>query len=162
MGMKAEANAPVQACWVRKAAVVREDGDGALGKVAVWAGCGAMIAVGAVSARQLGLVRRLPDPPGEVWASNEIVMSKAGHPMGIPDGVLGMASYGMTLALLLAAEDAPALRPVARAKLAADAAAAGVNAVRQVVVFRKMCSWCIAAVACTAAMVACGWNRTKS
>ena len=115
-----------------------------------------MITLVVVAARQLGVVKRLPDPPGEMWDSDRIVMSKAAYPGGIPDGVLGVASYGVTLGLLLLAEDAEWLRPVAKAKLAMDAAAAAANAVRQVVVFGRVCSWCMATVACTAAMAGLG------
>jgi len=121
-------------------------------KAGAWAASGAVVALGVVTARQLGMVRRLPDPPGAMWDSDAVVMSRAAHPAGVPDGVPGMASYGVTLALLLLAEDAEWVRPVARAKVMLDAAAAGMNAVRQVVVFRRMCSWCMAAVVCTAAM----------
>jgi uncharacterized membrane protein len=119
-----------------------------------------MVTLGVVAARQLGVVDRLPDPEGEVWDSNGIVMSKAAHPGGIPDGVLGMASYGVTLGLLLLAEDAEWMRPVARAKLAMDAAAAAANTVRQVMVFGRVCSWCMATVVCTAAMVGLGWRSS--
>lgn len=131
-------------------------------RAAAWAGCGAMLALTAVTARQLGVVRRLPDPPGKLWATEEIVTSKTAHPAGIPDGVLGMASYGVTLALLLASQEVAVVRPVARAKLAMDATAAGVNAVRQVVVFRRMCSWCMVTVACTAVMVGMGLSVRAS
>jgi uncharacterized membrane protein len=125
-------------------------------KAAAWANVAAMVTLGVVTARQLGLVKRLPDPPYDVWDSNKIVMSRSAHPAGIPDGVLGMASYAATLALLLLAEDVDWIRPVARAKLAIDAAAAAANAVRQVTLFGRLCSWCMATVACTAAMAALG------
>lgn len=121
-------------------------------KSAAWAAAAAIVTLGVVAARQLGAVQRLPDPPGKVWDSDGIVMSKMAHPAGIPDGVLGMASYGVTLGLLLVAEEAKWLRPVAHAKVRMDAAAAATNAVRQVVVFRRMCSWCMATVVCTAVM----------
>ena len=121
-------------------------------KGAVWAAAGAMLPLAVVAARQLRVVSRLPDPPGQVWDSDAIVMSRTAHPAGIPDGVLGMANYGVTLALLLLAEEAEWVRPVARAKVMLDAAAAGANAVRQVAVFRRMCSWCMATVVCTAVM----------
>lgn len=131
-------------------------------KAAACAGSVAMVALGVVAARQLGIVRRLPDPPGGVWDSDAIVMSKAAHPAGIPDGVLGLASYGVTVGLLLLAEDADWLRPVAKAKLAMDGSAAWTNTVRQVAVFRRLCSWCMATVVCTAAMVGLAKNDVRS
>jgi uncharacterized membrane protein len=128
---------------------------------AVWACSAAMVTLGVVAARQFGVVQQLPDPKGVMWDSNGIVMSKEAHPAGVPDSVLGLASYGATLGLLLLSEDTEWIRPIAKAKLGMDAAAAAANTVRQVAVFGRMCSWCMATVACTAAMVALG-ERTEA
>jgi uncharacterized membrane protein len=130
-------------------------------KAAQVAGAAAMVTLGVVAARQLGMVGRLPDPRGEMWDSNGIVMSKAAHPAGVPDGVLGMASYGVTLGLLALAQDLAWMRPVAKAKLAMDAAAAAANSVRQVVVFGRVCSWCMATVVCTGVMVGLGFASSE-
>jgi uncharacterized membrane protein len=111
-----------------------------------------MVALSAIALRQIEVVRHLPDPPGEAWDSDEIVMSKAAHLMGIPDGLLGLASYGVTMGLL--ASESPLLRP----KLVCDAGVAGFNVVRQVVSFGKVCSWCMAAAVCTVPMVWFGWK----
>lgn len=106
-----------------------------------------------VAARQLGLVDSLPDPPGEIWDSDGITGSAHAHPLGIPDGLLGLGSYGTTLTLLLAARSSGAARRMLPWKLAADGALAGFNAVVQVVTFRKLCSWCMGTAAATAGMV---------
>ena len=115
----------------------------------------AVVALIPVVLRQVGAVEHLADPPGEVWDSDGIVMSKVAHPMGVPDGVLGIASYAATVALLANGGTA------ARAKLACDAGAAGFNVVRQVVKFGRLCSWCMAAAVCTVPMVVFGWKATS-
>ena len=111
-----------------------------------------------VAAHQLGVVRHLPDPPGAVWDSDEITGSKMAHPLGVPDALLGLGSYGLTLALLVGARESRGMRRALRWKLAADAGAAGFNAVRQVVRFRRMCSWCMGTAVATVGVVWFGWR----
>jgi len=109
-----------------------------------------------VVAHQLGLLRHLPDPPGAIFDSDRITASKAARPLGVPDGILGVGSYGATLALVLLARKNPAARKLLALKLVADGSMAGFNVVRQVVSFRKVCSWCTGTAICTAAMVIAG------
>ena len=118
------------------------------------AGCGAALGTLAVVALfQAGAIEALPDPPGAIFASERITLSKMAHPMGIPDSYLGLASYGTTLALLLLAKDQSWARRALGFKLAADAGAASFNAVRQVVRFGRLCSWCTGTALATALMV---------
>lgn len=124
--------------------------------IAITAGVGAMAALIPVVLRQTGVVRHLADPPGEVWDSDEIVMSKAAHPLGIPDGAFGLASYALTVGLIMSGSS------LVRAKLVCDAGAAGFNVVRQVVTFGKLCSCCIAAAGFTVPMVWFGWRAGES
>ena len=63
-----------------------------------------------------------------------------------------MGSYGATLALVLLSRTKPAARRLLGFKLLADTSLAGFNVVRQVVSFRKLCSWCTGTAICTAAM----------
>lgn len=95
-----------------------------------------------VTLYQIGVLKRLPDPPGDVFDSERITMSKVAHPGGIPDGLLGLASFATTMGLLLAARRRPTVRVVLGAKLSLDVGVAGFNAIRQVVRFGKLCSWC--------------------
>jgi uncharacterized membrane protein len=106
-----------------------------------------------VAAHQLGLLPHLPDPPNDIFASDEITQSKAAHPFGVPDSIPGLASYSATLTLALLAEQHPRARTLLKAKLLADGTLATFNLVRQVVVFRKLCSWCTATALCTYAML---------
>jgi uncharacterized membrane protein len=102
---------------------------------------------------QVGVLGHLPDPPGAVFDSDRITESHAAHPFGVPDAALGLASYSVTLALLLAARSQPKARPLLALKLAADGGLAGFNMVRQLVQFRRVCSWCTGTAIATAVMV---------
>ena len=106
-----------------------------------------------VAAKQLGIIGHLPDPPGRIWNSDAITSSKTAHPLGIPDGILGLASYATTITLLLAAPKSPTARRLLPYKLTADASAAAFNTARQLITFRRLCSWCTATALATVAMV---------
>jgi uncharacterized membrane protein len=113
----------------------------------------ALATLGVVAARQLGCIRHLPDPPLRVFDSDKVTGSRMAHPLGVPDGLLGLASYAATVALLLGARRFRVVHPVLKLKLAADATAAAGNSVRQVVKFGRVCSWCAGTALATAAMV---------
>jgi len=115
-----------------------------------------------VAAHQLGLLDHLPDPPSGLFDSDRITESKTAHPLGIPDSVLGLGSYAATLALLLASRRLRIARPLLHAKLAADSSAAAFNVVRQVVKFRRLCSWCTGTAIATAAMVYYGRKALRA
>jgi uncharacterized membrane protein len=69
-------------------------------------------------------------------------MSKAAHPFGVPDALLGLASFGTTLTLALMSKRSRMANKLLGAKLVLDASAAAFNAGRQVVSFGRLCSWC--------------------
>ena len=106
-----------------------------------------------IAAHQVGWLRHLPDPPGKLFASDKITESRAAHPLGIPDSLLGLASYGVTLGLALRASKSPRLRKALAMKLLLDGSLASFNVVRQVMSFRRLCSWCTGSALCTAAML---------
>ena len=109
-----------------------------------------------VALYQLRLIHHLPDPPGRYFDSERIISSKAAHPFGIPDSLLGLASYGTTLALVVGAGAPGPVRTLLVAKLLIDSGMAGFNTARQVVSFRRICSWCMVTAAATAAMAYAG------
>ena len=114
----------------------------------------AMAALLPVVGKQLGVLPHLPDPPSGVFDSDAITASPQAHPFGVPDGVLGLASYGTTFLLLLAARGrSPVAQKLLAAKLTGDASMAVFNVARQPVTFRKLCSWCMGAAVATGAMV---------
>ncbi len=113
--------------------------------------CTALATLAPVALYQTGVVKRLPDPPFHVFNSEKVTTSKAAHPLGIPDSLLGLASFGATLALILLARRHPAAKRLLGVKLTLDLCAAGFNATRQIVSFGKLCSWCTGT-----ALAACG------
>jgi uncharacterized membrane protein len=103
---------------------------------------------------QLHIMRDLPDPPGSWFDSKRVVTSKGSYRLGIPDGLLGLASYGVTLALLLSATpERPLMRRLLRGKLALDATMALRNVRKQVTEHKRICSWCLGTAVATAGMV---------
>jgi uncharacterized membrane protein len=114
-----------------------------------------------VAMYQTGLLRRLPDPPMRVFDSARITMSKAAHPLGIPDGLLGVASFSATLMLAIVARRHRRARTLLGAKLVVDASAAAFNACRQVFLFGKLCSWCMGTVLSTGVMAYAGRDAIK-
>jgi uncharacterized membrane protein len=117
--------------------------------------CGvAIISLLPVALLQLKVVDRLPELPGSLFNSSRVVTSQAAYPLGIPDSLLGLASYATTLALLIAAKPSrPVTRTALRAKLLLDGALAARNTRKQVTEHGKICSWCMGAAIATAGMV---------
>ncbi len=120
------------------------------------ANAAALVSLVPVALHQLGLVSHLPDPAASIFDSDRITESAVAHPFGIPDALLGMASYGTTLLLIRNASRSSAGRKLLGAKLLLDGGVAAFNASRQVVRFGKICSWCMGTVAATAVMVYAG------
>jgi uncharacterized membrane protein len=113
----------------------------------------ALVTLLPVAAHQLGYLAHLPDPPGKLFASDRITESKAAHPLGIPDSLLGLGSYGVTFSLILLARSQPKVRKFLALKLVGDGAVA---VVRQVATFGQLCSWCTGTALCTAVMAVAG------
>jgi len=109
-----------------------------------------------VALHQLGALDHLPDPPCKLFHSDRITESEMAHPFGVPDSLLGLASYGTTLALAMTAKQCRPARVLLGGKLVLDSAAAAFNATRQVTRFGKLCSWCTGTALATAAMVYAG------
>jgi uncharacterized membrane protein len=109
-----------------------------------------------VVAHQIGAIDHLPDPPGSVFASDRITESPSAYPLGIPDSILGLTSYGVTLGLVALASGNLKARNLLAIKLLGDSSLAAFNMTRQVISFRKLCSRCTATAVCTAAMLIAG------
>jgi len=115
-----------------------------------------------VALYQCHAIERLPDPPGAWFDSEKITGSKAAHPMGVPDSLPGLASYGVTLVLAIMSRRSVLARKLFGAKLVLDGGMATVNVVRQVVSFRKLCSWCTGTALMTAVLVPSGRKYVRS
>ncbi len=123
-------------------------------KLAIVCCCVAIGSLVPVALVQLRVLKTLPDPPGKFFNSTEIVMSKGAYRFGIPDGVLGIGSYGVTLTLLIfAGPSRPMLQKALRSKLALDGTMAVRSAKKQVTQFGRICSWCMGAAIATAGLV---------
>jgi uncharacterized membrane protein len=122
-------------------------------KAVIVACSAALLTLLPVAGHQLGCLDHLPDPPTRIFASERITESEAAHPLGIPDSLLGLGSYGVTLALALNAARRPWVRKALAVKLLVDGLVASFNVIRQVVSFRRLCSWCTGTALCTAAML---------
>lgn len=118
--------------------------------------CTAIATLVPVAMYQTGLLQTLPDPPSTIFDSESIASSKAAHPFGVPDALLGLASFSTTLALILLSKNNRFLKNLLGVKLTLDAAAGIFNAGRQVVRFGKLCSCCTGTAISAAAMAYAG------
>jgi uncharacterized membrane protein len=124
--------------------------------------CAALATLVPVALYQTGLVESLPDPPSSVFDSERIASSKAAHPFGVPDSLLGLASFGTTLGLIFLARRSPIAKKLLGAKLTLDAAAGAFNAGRQVVSFGKLCSCCTGTAFSAGVMAYAGRDLIRS
>lgn len=116
--------------------------------------CAAIVLLTPVALVQLKIVKKLPDFPGGVFDSKKIVLSKSAFRFGVPDGVLGIFSYSITLALLLAARPSrPLMRGLLRGKLLLDGSIAARKSRKQFKEFGRVCSWCVGASIATAGVL---------
>lgn len=116
--------------------------------------CVAITSLVPVVLLQLRVLKTLPDPPGRMFNSKRIVTSRNAYPLGIPDGLLGIGSYSLTLVLLLTARPSrPLLQTALRGKLLLDGTMAARNARKQVTQFGRICSWCMGTAIATAGIV---------
>jgi hypothetical protein len=109
---------------------------------------------------QSGVIGNLPEPPGSAFQADRLTKAPSARPFGIPDGYLGLASYGVTLGLLLSQRRTPVMNIARHAKLGLDGLVAGVNVGRQVKQ-GKYCSWCLGTAAATGAMLWFGYLAGK-
>lgn len=123
--------------------------------------CTAIAALAPVALYQMGLLARLPDPPLRVFDSARITTSKAAYPLGVPDGLFGLASFGTTLGLIFLARHHQTAKRLLGAKLILDASTAAFNASRQIISFGKLCSWCTGAALAAGGMAYAGRNTIR-
>lgn len=116
-------------------------------------GCCSIAAMGAlavVAAYQLGALEHLPDPPGELFDSDRIVSAKESRILGIPDALVGIASYTATCALAKAAAHnchSRALRRAVGVKVWIDVSGGLFKAAGQWPHYNALCSWCLGVTA---------------
>ncbi|MBW3669183.1 MAG: vitamin K epoxide reductase family protein [Actinobacteria bacterium] len=116
-------------------------------------------AMGVVAAYQVGVLRRLPEPPLRLFDAERVDASGEAYQLfKTPDAALGLAGYAVTLALAGAGSadrwrQRPWLPLALAAKVAADAAGGVYLTAEQASKHGRFCSWCLAASAASVAMV---------
>lgn len=117
--------------------------------------CTAIALLTPVALVQLKVTKRLPDLlPGSVFNSKKIVLSRSAYKFGIPDALLGLISYSITLALLIAAQPSrPVMRGLLRGKLLLDGSIAARKSRKQFKEFGRVCSWCVGVSVATAGIL---------
>ena len=106
-----------------------------------------------IGLHQIGLIRHLPDLPWRRLESSEVsAVEPAYRPLGlpIPDAFLGLISYAVTAALAAFGgpgreQQFPAIVLLMAAKIAGDAALAGVLWWIQWAWYRSFCMYCLMA-----------------
>ena len=121
--------------------------------IAITAAAAALATLVPVALYQSNMINTLSDPPGSWFDSAKITDSKSANPLGVPDSYLGLVSYSVTLALLLACKRSVVARPILRIKLVADGVLATFNFGRQIISFHRLCSWCSGTALSTALLV---------
>lgn len=116
-------------------------------------------AMGGVAAYQNGLVRRLPEPPLEIFDAEKVDASGEAYALlSTPDASLGLMSYGATLVLAgMGARgrfvDTPLLPLALAGKVVFDALGGLYLTAEQATKHRRFCSWCLVASVASVAMV---------
>jgi len=103
-----------------------------------------------IALRQAGVIRRLPEIPGRLFRSNDVVTSPAAFALGVPDGPVGAAAFALIAALTSRlGAGPPRRRPVATLALLGvngGVVLAGAHYLRQMLsVQKKLCAYCLVA-----------------
>jgi hypothetical protein len=117
----------------------------------------AMGAMGFIALYQTGIIKGLPDPPLPGFNANAVHGSREAYALfALPDAVLGLGSYALTLALATAGgKDRVSVQPwlplALAAKVGFDIAQAGRLLATEVVRQRVLSLWSLIAVGTTVA-----------
>ncbi|AWN22765.1 hypothetical protein DKM44_05580 [Deinococcus irradiatisoli] len=122
-------------------------------KTATVASLLALASLGVISARQLGALGHLPDLPGEVFQSDELTTSEDSKVLGLPDGPLGLGSFGLTLLLVSRGSD------LTKYKAAFDLLYALSRSGGTYLKKQQLCGWCLVALGASAVSTAALWRQ---
>ncbi len=124
-----------------------------------------------IAAYQTGLIDRLPEPRAKFLAANRIHRSKLAYPyFGIPDSLLGIASYTTTLSLLRASQRArgdshPGARVLAGLKATFDVVSAANLTRKSWVTFRAFSLYSLMIAGATISVLPCilpgAWSSAR-
>ena len=116
--------------------------------------------LGVVAAYQVGILRRIPEPPLPVLDADRVDASGEAYGFLLtPDAALGMVNAAVTLVLAGMGRADRASRtpwiPLAMAaKVTLDAVSAGFLTLEQASKHRRFCTWCLIAAAASLPMIA--------
>lgn len=123
--------------------------------------------LGGIALYQVGLLKRLPDPPLPGFDAGRINGSEEAYShFETPDALLGLASYAVTACLAAMGKEyrwktARALPLAMGAKMSADTALAGAMSVQQWTKFRKFSAWSLLVSAATFLSFGLAWPEIK-
>lgn len=119
----------------------------------------ASASMGVIVLYQTGVIRHLPEPPLPRLNADKVDASaEAYRRFAVPDAILGLGSYAVTMALAAMGgknrdREHPLIPLALAAKIAFDVANAAKLSVDQWTKHRAFCFWCLLAAAATFAMV---------
>lgn len=104
-----------------------------------------------ISLLQLGFFKKLPDPPGKVFDTVKVNTSKDAVMMGLPDGVISLGGYALTMLLATAGtrfkKKSRLLDLALGAVVIGQAAGAAQYLYKMAFVQKKICVYCVAGAA---------------
>ena len=112
--------------------------------------------LGGVALYQLGILKKLPQPPLRGFNSAKVHKSTEAYPFGVPDALLGLGSCAVTAAL--AAVGSPIMLGC---KLLADAAAAGKLTLDECTKIRAFSIWSLLVTASTLAALPLAYGEVS-
>lgn len=128
----------------------------------------AMGALGVISLYQLGIIKKIPEPPWKGLDAEKVNGSKEAYSyFSVPDAFLGIASYAVTASLAAAGpQDRSKTQPwwpvAMTGKVLLDAAQAGKLTIDQGTKYRAFCLWCLIAAGATFATVPLAWKEGRA
>ncbi|HZQ51022.1 MAG TPA: vitamin K epoxide reductase family protein [Bryobacteraceae bacterium] len=123
--------------------------------------------LGGIALYQVGLLKRLPDPPWPAFDADRINGSEEAYShFETPDALLGFASYAVTACLAATGKQdrwktTRALPLAMGAKMSLDTALAGAMSVQQWTKFRKFSAWSLLVSAATFVSFGLAWPEIK-
>lgn len=112
-----------------------------------------MVALGAVSLLQTGIIKHLPDPPVGNFDSDKVNSSDTAYGFGVPDGTVALASLAANIPFAAfgganRAQQEPLVPIVAAGKALAEAIVAGWYFYQMPTKQKAWCGYCIVGALC--------------
>ena len=124
--------------------------------------------LGLISLYQIGLLPHVPEPPLPHFDADKVNGSAEAYAkLDTPDGILGITSYAVTLALaMMGSEDRARKQPwiplALAGKIALDAGLAAQLFADQLTKQKAFCFWCLLTTAATAGSTILAYPETKA